>query len=137
MLRLAGNNNNNSSSSFWAFSSALFASQTAYFDVNVVNEPRNETYRRLAKLAASTEGVVGVSEDDMYSLLAVPDKAAEDGSLNVGNAVTNDVKVIVKLGRLAGVHVSPTVVFDGVPVGEISSSWTGEQWGEWLGKNVV
>jgi hypothetical protein len=37
---------------------------------------------------------------------------------------------------MVGVHVSPTVVFDGVVVGEISSGWSGEQWEEWLGKNV-
>jgi protein-disulfide isomerase len=55
----------------------------------------------------------------------------------VGNAVTGDVKTIVKMARLTGVHVTPTVVFDGVVAGEISSGWTGEQWEEWLGKNVV
>lgn len=43
---------------FWPFSAALFARQTDYFDVSVVNEPRNATYRRLAQLAAS----VGVDE---------------------------------------------------------------------------
>ncbi|KAK5663779.1 hypothetical protein OQA88_4210 [Cercophora sp. LCS_1] len=119
---------------FWAFSAALFAAQKDYFDVNVVHEARNDTYRRLAKLAASS---VGVSEDDVYKLLAVPDKPAEDGSLNIGNGVTNDIKVIVKMARLTGVHVSPTVLFNGVVAGEFSSGWTKEQWVEWLGKSVV
>jgi hypothetical protein len=45
--------------------------------------------------------------------------------------------VQVKANRLVGVHVTPTVVFDGVVRGEISSSWTREQWEEWLGENVV
>lgn len=118
---------------FWAFSDALFKDQKAYFDVNVVNEARNQTYRRLAKLA----GTVGVDEGKVYERLAIPDKPAEDGSLNVGNAVTNDLKVLIKIARLLSVHVSPTVIFDGVVAGDISSSWTKEQWLEWLGKSIA
>ncbi|KAI3324835.1 thioredoxin-like protein [Xylariaceae sp. AK1471] len=118
---------------FWEFSDALFKDQNSYFDVNVVNETRNQTYRRLAKLAAT----VGVDETAVYDHLAIPDKAADDGSLNVGNKVTNDIKVLVKTARLVSVHVSPTVIFNGVIANEISSGWTKEQWGEWLTKNIV
>lgn len=78
---------------FWDFSKALFDKQTEFFDVNVVNEPRNETYKRLAKLAGSA----GVDEKAVYSLLEVPDKPGKDGSLNVGNGVTDDVKLLVKV----------------------------------------
>ncbi|KAK4129194.1 hypothetical protein N657DRAFT_60275 [Parathielavia appendiculata] len=120
-------------SKFWTFSAALFDDQIAYFDLSVLNETRNETYKRLAKLAADS---VGVDEAEVYGLLEV--KPAEDPAVkNAGNGVTGDVKAIVKMARLTGVHVTPTVVFDGVVAGEISSSWTGEQWVEWLGKNVV
>lgn len=119
---------------FWDFSAALFAKQTDYFDVNTVNETRNDTYRRLAKLAAES---ASVSEGEVYDLLKVSDKPGEDGSLNVGNEVTNDLKVMIKTARLVGVHVSPTVLLDGVVVNDISSSWTEEQWVEWLGKNAT
>lgn len=103
-----------------------------------MNESRNETYRRLAKIASeSTLQEIGITEKDVYSLLEIPDHPAADGSLNVGNAVTNDLKLLVKMARLVGVHVSPTVVFDGVVAGEVSSSWTGEEWRGWLGRNVV
>lgn len=127
-----------SASSFYAFSAALFAAQKEYFDVNVVHESRNATYRRLAKLAAETKGV-GVKEDEVYELLVVGDQPGEDGALNVGNGVTGDVKVAVRMGRErgGGVHVSPTVVFDGVVAGEVSSSWDGERWGGWLREKVV
>ncbi|KAL7901800.1 hypothetical protein HDV63DRAFT_52606 [Trichoderma sp. SZMC 28014] len=116
---------------FWAFSGELFAVQTEFFDINVVNETRNQTYRRLAKVAAK----VGVSEDEVYKLLAIPEKAGQDGSLNSGNAVTNDLKVITKMNRLIGVHVTPTVVFDGV-VQDTSSGWTVDQWKEFFTKNI-
>ena len=78
---------------FWPFSAALFEKQKEFFDVNVVNEKRNDTYKRLAKIAGS----VGVEESKVYDLLQVPDKPGEDGSLNLGNQVTNDLKLLVKV----------------------------------------
>lgn len=118
---------------FGAFSKELFAKQKEYFDVNVVNETRNATYKRLAKLAGS----VGVSEDETYKLLEISDKPDKDGGLNTGNGVTDDVKLMVKANRLTGVHVTPTVLFNGVVENSISSSFTKDQWIEWLEKNVV
>ncbi|KAK5124141.1 hypothetical protein LTR85_001844 [Meristemomyces frigidus] len=118
---------------FWDFSKALFAKQTDFFDVNVVHEPRNKTYERLAKLA----GEAGVDEKKIYSLLEVPDKPDEDGSTNVGNGVTNDIKLMVKANRLTGVHVTPTVLFNGVVEGGISSSFSKEDWEQWLEKNIT
>jgi hypothetical protein len=76
--------------------------------VNVVNEGRNQTYARLAKLAAT----IGINESEILKLLTVSDKPGEDGSLNIGNGVTNDLKQLVKLARVSGVHVSPTVLFN-------------------------
>ena len=120
--------------SFWPFSEKLFAHQKEYFDVNVVNETRNETYKRLARLAGSVDGV---DEQKIFDLLVVSDQPAEDGSLNVGNKVTDDVKFQVKANRVTGVHVTPTVLFNGVEERSISSGWTVEQWEEWLGKNAI
>ena len=79
---------------FYDFSARLFDRQKEYFDVNVVHEERNQTYARLAKLAA--EG--GVSDEEVMRLLTIPDKATDDGALNVGNMVTDDVKLMVKVG---------------------------------------
>ncbi|MCJ1332347.1 hypothetical protein MMC10_009039 [Thelotrema lepadinum] len=118
---------------FIEFSTALFDHQKEYFDVNVVKEGRNQTYKRLAGLAGS----VGVDPDKIYSLLEVSDKPSDDGSLNSGNGVTNDIKQMVKANRLTGVHVTPTVLFNGIEEKSISSSFTGDQWEEWLKNNVV
>ncbi|KAK0624621.1 hypothetical protein B0T17DRAFT_530622 [Bombardia bombarda] len=119
---------------FWDFSAALFRDQKSYFDVSVVNETRNQTYRRLAQLGAES---AGVDADELYRLLEIPTTPADDGSLNVGNAVTNDLKVLIKMARLVSVHVSPTVIFDGVVANDISSGWTVDQWIEWLNKNTA
>lgn len=111
----------------------LFDDAKSFYDVKIVNETRNKSYERLAKLGAQ----VGVNEKDMYNLLHISDKPGKDGSLNTGNQVTNDLKVLVKMNRMQGVHVTPTVVFNGVVENGISSSFSAEQWEEWLEKNVV
>ncbi|CZR55312.1 uncharacterized protein PAC_05199 [Phialocephala subalpina] len=118
---------------FWDFSRALFDDAKSFYDVNIVNETRNQSYARLAKIGAK----VGLDEKQMYDLLFISDKPGKDGSLNTGNQVTNDLKVLVKMNRMQGVHVTPTVVFDGVVENNISSSFSGEQWEEWLEKNVA
>lgn len=118
---------------FWDFSAELFEKQKEYFDVNVVNEARNQTYKRLSKLASET---TGVPEEKYYELLKISDKPGPDGSLNSGNQVTNEIKYQVKANRLTGVHVTPSVLFNGVMENSISSSWTKDQWAEWLEKNV-
>ncbi|KAK4550256.1 hypothetical protein LTR36_003223 [Oleoguttula mirabilis] len=118
---------------FWDFSKALFVKQTEFFDVNVVNEPRNKTYERLAKLA----GEAGVDEKKVYRLLEVPDKPDKDGNTNIGNGVTDDIKLMVKANRLTGVHVTPTVLFNGIVEGGISSSFSKDDWEQWLEKNVT
>lgn len=82
---------------FWDFSAALFDMQKVYFDVSIVNETRNAVYERLAKLGAdSCPGAFTAYE--MYKLLAIPEEATDDGSLNVGNQVTDDLKVVIKDG---------------------------------------
>ncbi|KAK3113285.1 hypothetical protein LTR53_009569 [Teratosphaeriaceae sp. CCFEE 6253] len=118
---------------FWPFSKALFAESDKYYDVNVVNETRNKTYERLSKLAGS----VGVDEKKVYDLLKISDKPDKDGSLNTGNGVTNDVKLMVKANRLTGVHVTPTVLFNGIVEGGISSSFSKDDWEQWLSKNIA
>ncbi|KAL2158011.1 hypothetical protein VTH06DRAFT_4821 [Thermothelomyces fergusii] len=118
---------------FWGFLRALFAEQRAFFDEAVVGETRNQTYRRLAELA---ERSVGVPADEVFALLEIKAGPAGEEAKNAGNQVTADVKTIVKMARLTGVHVTPTALLDGVVVGEISSGWTSEQWQKWLDANI-
>ena len=114
---------------FWDFSAQLFEHQKEYFDVSVANEPRNQTYERLAKLASDK---CGLDADEMMDMLRIPDKPGSSDELNGGNKVTGDVKMVVKMARLVGIHVSPSVIFDGVLHQAISSSWGEEQWRAFL-----
>ena len=47
----------------------------------------------MAKIA----GGVGVDEHKILDLLTVPERAGENGQLNIGNHVTNDIKLMVKV----------------------------------------
>jgi hypothetical protein len=76
---------------FWQFSEALFKKQTEFFDLSLVNETRHDTYKRLAAIASS----VGVDERKVYDLLVL--KPRDDGFLNGGNGVTDDMKVMIKV----------------------------------------
>lgn len=85
---------------FWQFSSDLFKHQEEFFDVNVVNETRNKTYERLAKIA----GGAGIDENEILKLLIVKDHADENGQLNTGNQVTNDLKLMIRVSIRENVH---------------------------------
>ncbi|KAL4798135.1 hypothetical protein BDV19DRAFT_27031 [Aspergillus venezuelensis] len=118
---------------FWEFSAALFEQQQGFFDESVVNETRNQTYERLADIGES----VGVNKSDILQLLKIADKTNGQERMNIGNRVTNDIKLMVKADRLIGVHVSPTVYFNGIEVPGISSSFTAAQWEQWLTDNAI
>ncbi|KAJ6136916.1 hypothetical protein N7497_012168 [Penicillium chrysogenum] len=113
--------------------SSRLQNQAEFFDVSVVNETRNKTYERLARIAGS----VGVDEQKVLALLVIPETPNSQDELNVGNQLTNDMKWMTKANRVVGVHVTPTIFFNGVEERGISSSFTAAQWGEWLAKNVV
>ena len=89
-----------------------------------------QTYKRLASLANADH------ESQILSLLTIP-SAPVDGAFNVGNGVTDSLKLHIKAARLVSIHVSPTVVFNGIVENSISSGWTYAQWEEWLSKNIV
>ncbi|KAJ6163846.1 hypothetical protein N7497_003825 [Penicillium chrysogenum] len=106
-----------------AFSAALFQNQAEFFDVSVVNETRNKTCERLARIAGS----VGVDEQKVLALLVIPDTPNSQDELNVGNQLTNGMKWMTKANRVIGVHVTPTIFFNGVEERGINSSFTAAQ----------
>ncbi|KAJ2804269.1 hypothetical protein H4R21_001703 [Coemansia helicoidea] len=115
---------------FALFSDALFEHQRRFFDEATVDLSRTDIYRRLADLAASANAI-----DDRLAMLQLLDiQPADDpaAAANAGNAVTADLKYHVRLARAHAIHVSPTVVFDGIREDGVSSSWTLEQWQAWL-----
>ncbi|EGO02389.1 hypothetical protein SERLA73DRAFT_86683 [Serpula lacrymans var. lacrymans S7.3] len=116
---------------FWPFSVLLFKSQTSFFDVPSSTLTPLQIRAQLASLAAQ---VIPPSKIDEYNgLLAIKEGAGGNG----GVGVTDDLKYMVKFSRQNGVHVSPTVLWDGLVANEISSSWGEKEWTEFLAAKVV
>ncbi|KAI5798843.1 hypothetical protein EDC01DRAFT_688460, partial [Geopyxis carbonaria] len=116
---------------FWEFSKALFENQVDYFDVNTANLSRNEVYQKLDTLATS----VGIGAGETLEILKISDSPV-NGAYNTGNQITTDLKLHIKAARLVGIHVSPSVVFNGNLESTISSGWSEDEWKDWFTKNI-
>ncbi|ORZ05054.1 thioredoxin-like protein [Absidia repens] len=110
---------------FLTFSDVLFARQQDYFDEAVENKTRRQLVEQVAILVADA---TNSSKDDVIKLLANGTGTPE----NKGNAITNDLKWHIRLGRQNGIHVSPTVIWNGLRDDSVSSGWTLAQWQEYF-----
>eukprot|EP01094_Clydonella_sp_ATCC50884_P007787 TRINITY_DN1702_c0_g1_i2.p1 TRINITY_DN1702_c0_g1~~TRINITY_DN1702_c0_g1_i2.p1 ORF type:complete len:198 (-),score=71.24 TRINITY_DN1702_c0_g1_i2:323-916(-) len=104
---------------FWPFCEALFAAQEQFYDEPTENKTRRQIYEELAEIAQS----VGVSSEQVLRQLSL---------VSGGTHVTPALKYFIKVTRQNGVHVSPSVVVDGLVDPAPSSSWSLEQWKEHL-----
>lgn len=97
---------------------------TRFFDESLETKSRRQIIEELAQIAET----IGTPSDKVLDLLT-------NGSgepKNAGNKVSNDLKLQVKLSRQNGIHVSPTVLFDGLRDDSVSSGWELDQWKEYL-----
>ncbi|KAG0288269.1 hypothetical protein BGZ96_007947 [Linnemannia gamsii] len=120
---------------FAPYSNALFVNQKSYFDEAVVDKTRTEQYKSLSALAANTTHS-SLREDKVLSLLQINPVSTASEATNHGNKITNDLKYHIKLGRQTGIHVSPTVLWDGIVENSISSGWTLDQWKEFFASKL-
>ncbi|KAG6850188.1 hypothetical protein H0H93_016616 [Arthromyces matolae] len=113
---------------FWGYSLLLFKNQGDYFDIPSSTLTPLEIRENLAKLAAKVIPASAVEEfRELLKLKSTP---------NGGNAVTDDLKYTIKFSRQNGIHVSPTVLWDGLVANDISSSWGVKEWSEFLAAKV-
>ncbi|KAJ7222690.1 hypothetical protein C8J57DRAFT_1392091 [Mycena rebaudengoi] len=115
--------------SFWIFSLALFKRQGEYFDIPTSTLTPLEIREKLANLAAEVAPANTIEEfKELLKLKSSP---------NGGNAVTDDLKYTVKFSRQNGIHISPTVLWDGLLANEISSGWGEKEWTAFLEAKVT
>ncbi|KAG5724741.1 hypothetical protein E4T56_gene8039 [Termitomyces sp. T112] len=113
---------------FWPYSLLLFKNQGDYFDIPASTLTPLQVRENLAKLAAQVIPPAAVEEfKELLRLKSTP---------NGGNAVTDDLKYTIKFSRQNSIHVSPTVLWDGLVANEISSSWETKEWSEFLAAKV-
>ncbi|KAJ3033326.1 hypothetical protein HK097_004894 [Rhizophlyctis rosea] len=110
-------------SKFFAFSQKLFDNQTKFFDTAIASKTRAQIYSDLADLASE----VAIDKNQFLALLKL-----KDGEGNVGNEITNTLKIHLRISRQNAIHVSPTVLVNGLREDSISSSWGLEKWKEFV-----
>ncbi|THH28422.1 hypothetical protein EUX98_g5767 [Antrodiella citrinella] len=114
---------------FWAFSLALFKVQGEYFDIPTSSLTPSQIRDKLANLAGT---VIGADKaPDVRDLLT--NKTSPNG----GVSVSDDLKYTIKFSRQNGIHVSPTVLWDGLVANEISSGWGEKDWSDFLANKVI
>jgi protein-disulfide isomerase len=114
---------------FWPFSLALFENQGQYFDIPTSTLTPIQIREKLAQLAANY--IPSNKVDEFKELLKLK------SSPNGGVAVTDDLKYTIKFSRQNGIHVSPTVLWDGLVAGDISSGWGEAEWTKFLKESVA
>ncbi|KAL0951273.1 hypothetical protein HGRIS_007987 [Hohenbuehelia grisea] len=114
---------------FWPYSLALFQHQEEYFDIPSSTLTPLQIREKLAALAAQVIPPEKVEEfKELLKLKSSP---------NGGVAVTDDLKYTIKFSRQNSIHVSPTVLWDGIVANEVSSSWGEKEWNDFLKAKVL
>jgi len=94
------------------------------FDCVSYDRTRSAMYSILASAAAEASGVDAASVLQKVQFLGT--------SPNAGNEMGQLVKWYAKHGRKNGIHVTPTVLVNGIEEPSISSGWSLDAWTEYL-----
>lgn len=89
-----------------------------------------DDFKELLKLKSTPNGGTSVTDDLKYTSTSCFPLVLILGSLD-------RICSTVKFSRQNGIHVSPTVLWDGLVANEISSSWGEKEWNEFLAAKVV
>jgi hypothetical protein len=124
----------------------LFKHQEEYYDIPIQDLTPRQIRDKLAQLASEVLPAEAVEK--------FKDLLAFKGTPNGGNAVTDDLKYtsmfspslckynsclnvpIVKFSRQNGIHVSPSVLWDGLFQSQVSSSWGEKEWSEFFAERI-
>ncbi|KAF8728323.1 hypothetical protein AX14_006794 [Amanita brunnescens Koide BX004] len=114
---------------FYKFSLTLFDHQREFYDQPASHLTAFQIRERLRDIAE--EVLPEPMVEKFWNLLQL------QSTPNGGIGVTDDLKYTIKFGRQNGIHVSPTVLWDGLVANEVSSSWVKNDWIEFLQKKII
>jgi len=98
----------------------LYDVSEQYYDIPASNSTPVQLRGKLVDVGSQILSSEQISKaKDLLVLRSTP---------NGGNAVTDDLKYFIKLGRQNSIHASPTVIWDGLVANEVSSSWGETEW---------
>lgn len=106
---------------FWNVCRVFFDHITDFYDSNIADTTRTELTDKIISLC---EGVVEAEDLKQVKLLLVPvlpNKETGEAS-NAGNGVIVDNKYFARYHRTMGIHMTPSVVANGIYLNAIESS---------------
>ncbi|VDB97133.1 unnamed protein product [Peniophora sp. CBMAI 1063] len=115
---------------FWPFTVLLMNRQEEFYDIPSSKLTPLQIREQLADVASKS----GLDDGE---LKAFKDALVLKSTPNGGTSVTDALKYTVKFARQNSIHVSPTVLWDGLVANEISSSWGEKEWSEFLAAKVT
>jgi hypothetical protein len=117
-----------------AFARQLFSDNNLVKDASVWEKGRSQVYGELAEVAqaALNGGALGSENFSRDTFLADVTLITANGARNDGNAMTPRMKQSIRHGRELSMHVTPTVRVNGIAQPDISSSWSVDDWFEYL-----
>ncbi|WVQ68891.1 uncharacterized protein L199_007100 [Kwoniella botswanensis] len=122
---------------FWDYLTAIFETQTEYFNQPSTTFTPSEARDKLTHLATDLLEKKHKVDGPKSKLFGeIREKLENKGSPNGGTEATDDIKYLVKVGRQNGIHVTPTALLDGLKDDSVSSSWGKEEWEKWISEKV-
>ncbi|KAG8770746.1 hypothetical protein FRC15_003923, partial [Serendipita sp. 397] len=114
---------------WWQYALALFRNRTSFTDIPTSTLSPIQLREKLADFGLE-QGILTQAEvEEVKRLLTLRPEGKGNGGLPI---VTDELKYCLKYSRQNSVHFSPTVLFDGLIVSEVSSSWGEKEWSEFL-----
>ncbi|WFD21959.1 hypothetical protein MEQU1_000619 [Malassezia equina] len=136
---------NPSTNPFWQFSQVLMRESERWYEAPVRGKSGDQVRAELATLAvqvlsdeprkAGKPSLLSLSEGmPLGQAVREWTRVSDDG--NTGSRIVPDLKYCVKIGRQNAIHVTPTVLWNGVVEPSISSSFTQAQWTDFFQERV-
>ena len=129
---------------FWQYSVALMRELERWNEANVRAKSADEVRAELTSLAVSVLGEDArksgsaplVRLDSGQTLTEAVRGWTRVGEGNSGSRIVPDLKYCVKIGRQNSIHVTPTALWNGVVEPSVSSSFSREQWVQFLDERM-
>lgn len=103
---------------FWKFSRVLFDNIEKFYDSEVFDLTRRQVTEKVIKLAVDN---LKIDEKKLWDYLDIK-RNEDDSPSNFGNAVAKDNKYFTRYERTLGVHVTPSILINGIYQPNIESS---------------
>ncbi|WWD21981.1 hypothetical protein CI109_106469 [Kwoniella shandongensis] len=118
---------------FWDYLLAIYEHQEDFFNQRASNSTPSQARDNLVHLAVSVLESKGKAKGPQSKVFGeLRDRLENKSSPNGGNEAMDGLKHNLKIGRQNGIHVTPTVLFDGLKEDSVSSSWGKEEWEKFL-----